>query len=268
MAKTKVSLYDPVAANNTDINSINIAEGMAPSDVNNAIRELMAEIKQFQAGTAGDNLTVGGNLIVTGTSTLNGVAASTIVNTPAGNIAATTVQAALNELDAEKAKIGVNSDITSLTGLTTPLSVAQGGTGNTTGTASTVTTVTQANLAGAVAPSTSGNVLTSNGTTWISAAAGGLGIGQTWQNLTASRVMGTTYTNSTGKPIAVLVTTNTAGLTDTYAQVQITVDGLILGINYATSRGVSIQAAIFAIIPAGLTYSASGSGLNRWSELR
>lgn len=67
MAKTKISLYDPVAANNTDINSINIAEGMAPSDVNNAIRELMAEIKQFQAGSASDPLSVGGALTLLNT---------------------------------------------------------------------------------------------------------------------------------------------------------------------------------------------------------
>lgn len=67
MAKTKVSLYDPVAANNTDINSINIAEGMAPSDVNNAIRELMAEIKQFQTGSASDPLSVGGALTLLNT---------------------------------------------------------------------------------------------------------------------------------------------------------------------------------------------------------
>ena len=44
-----------------------------------------------------------------------------------------------------------------------------GSSGSTTGNAATVTTVTQANIAGAVTPSTSGNVLTSNGTAWTSA---------------------------------------------------------------------------------------------------
>jgi len=44
--------------------------------------------------------------------------ASAVANTPAGNIAATNVQAAINELDTEKAKSGANSDITSLSGLT------------------------------------------------------------------------------------------------------------------------------------------------------
>jgi len=51
MAKTKISQYDATAANNTDIDSINIAEGMAPSNVNNAIRELMAHLKDMDAGT-------------------------------------------------------------------------------------------------------------------------------------------------------------------------------------------------------------------------
>ena len=72
MAKTKISQFDSNPANNTDIDGINIAEGMAPGLVNNAIRELMAQLKDFQAGTAGDNFTVGGNLAVTGTSALTG----------------------------------------------------------------------------------------------------------------------------------------------------------------------------------------------------
>lgn len=44
--------------------------------------------------------------------------ATDLPNTPAGNIAATTVQAAINELDNEKAKVGANSDITSMTAVT------------------------------------------------------------------------------------------------------------------------------------------------------
>jgi hypothetical protein len=72
MAKIKVSQYDSIAANNTDINSINIAEGMAPSDVNNAIRELMAELKNFLAGTSGDTLpiTAGGTGQITSDAAL------------------------------------------------------------------------------------------------------------------------------------------------------------------------------------------------------
>ena len=71
MAKNKISDFDAIPANNTDIGGINIDEGMLPSNVNNAIRELMSQIKDFQAGTESDNLTVGGNLTVTGLGTFN-----------------------------------------------------------------------------------------------------------------------------------------------------------------------------------------------------
>jgi len=74
MAKNKISEFSTTAANNTDIGGINIAEGCAPSGINNAIRELMAQLKDQQAGTDGDNFAIGGNLSVTGTTTLTGAA--------------------------------------------------------------------------------------------------------------------------------------------------------------------------------------------------
>ena len=54
MAKTKISEYSATAASNTDIDSINLSEGvMVPSDLNNAIREQMAHLKDFSDGTTG-----------------------------------------------------------------------------------------------------------------------------------------------------------------------------------------------------------------------
>jgi hypothetical protein len=72
MAKNKISEFSATAANNTDITNINIAEGCSPANVNNSIRSLMALLKDQQDGTSGDPFTVGGNLSVTGTSTLTG----------------------------------------------------------------------------------------------------------------------------------------------------------------------------------------------------
>jgi hypothetical protein len=174
MAKTKISEYSATPADNTDISNINIAEGCSPANVNNAIRSLMSQIKDLQAGTSGDTipLTAGGT----------------------GSTTASTARTALGA-----AKLGANSDITSLTactvitGLTTPLTTAQGGTGtssttfanlttNVTGTlpvtngGTGLTTLTANNVMlgngtstpSFVAPSTSGNVLVSNGTTWTS----------------------------------------------------------------------------------------------------
>jgi hypothetical protein len=73
MAKNKISEWSSTPASNTDVGGINIAEGMAPSDVNNAMREMMAQIKDQQAGLDGDNFTVGGNLTVNGTTTIGAI---------------------------------------------------------------------------------------------------------------------------------------------------------------------------------------------------
>jgi hypothetical protein len=77
MAKNKVSEWSSTAASNTDVGGIDIAEGCAPSGINNAIRELMAQVKDMQTGSDADNYVVGGNLSVTGATTLTGAATAT-----------------------------------------------------------------------------------------------------------------------------------------------------------------------------------------------
>jgi hypothetical protein len=57
MPKNKLSEYSSTAGDNTDIGGINIAEGMAPSDVNNAMREQMSQLKDFIDGSSGDTIT-------------------------------------------------------------------------------------------------------------------------------------------------------------------------------------------------------------------
>lgn len=75
MAKNKISEYSSTAANNTDIGGINIAEGCAPSGINNAIRELMAQLKDQQTGTDSDNFTVGGAFTCTGAAVFSSTVA-------------------------------------------------------------------------------------------------------------------------------------------------------------------------------------------------
>jgi hypothetical protein len=77
MAKTKISEYSATSADNTDISNINIAEGCSPANVNNAIRTLMAQLKDQQAGTSGDPFTVAGTLTASGTLTSSGTLAVT-----------------------------------------------------------------------------------------------------------------------------------------------------------------------------------------------
>jgi hypothetical protein len=128
MPKNKVSEYSPTASNNTDIGGINIAEGCAPSGINNAIRELMAQLKDMQSGTDGDSFTVGGDLLVSGsTSTftnnviLGSASTSSVtlnaatVSTPNGvNFDANTlvIDAANNRVGVKTASPAVSLDVT------------------------------------------------------------------------------------------------------------------------------------------------------------
>jgi len=93
----------------------------------------------------------------------------------------------------------------------------------------------------------------------------GLGVNQTWQS--PARAIGTTYTNSTGKPITVAITyTCSSGAT---------VQGLI--INTATVYAASVEtlgsaSGFSLIVPDGATYvtttNAGTLTLVSWAELR
>ncbi len=83
MAKTKISEWSSTPASNSDIDGINLAEGMLPSDVNNALREMMSQIKNQQAGLDGDSFTVDGSLI------LNGATSGATTFAPADTVTAT-----------------------------------------------------------------------------------------------------------------------------------------------------------------------------------
>ncbi len=107
----------------------------------------------------------------------------------------------------------------------------------------------------------SGNPPSVNGSgTWSSwHAVTGLGTaGQSWSDLTGSRANNTTYTNTTGRPIAINIAKSANGAGNLY------VNGSNMGYYYANSNDFSL----FAIVPAGATYQAAFSGIARWSELR
>lgn len=113
MSKTKISEYSSTAADNTDIGGINIGEGMAPSDVNNAMREQMSQLKEFLDGSSGDTITTAkivattatilSGASVTGTATFNSavVMSSTlsVANTATmGVITGSTISGSANTL--------------------------------------------------------------------------------------------------------------------------------------------------------------------------
>jgi microcystin-dependent protein len=74
MAKNRVSEWDVVSDNNLDIKGINISDNMPPSFVNDAMREMMAQIKQWQSGLYEEPLTIKGDLDIQGGMTLDSAA--------------------------------------------------------------------------------------------------------------------------------------------------------------------------------------------------
>lgn len=97
------------------------------------------------------------------------------------------------------------------------------------------------------------------------AAMQSLGVGQTWQGVTGSRAINTTYTNTTGRTIVVSI----ACVLNNGGTVRINVNGVSAA--YTTNgQTQSNTTGISAIVPPGATYNATvGSGsLNEWQELR
>ena len=92
-------------------------------------------------------------------------------------------------------------------------------------------------------------------------ATNSLGFSQSWQSVT--RVIGTTYYNTTGRPILAMV--NTGSVSN--AAISFTVNGQSLP-GFAIGSSVVSNVAQLAFIPVGASYSASGSSLGSWYELR
>lgn len=122
-------------------------------------------------------------------------------------------------------------------------------------------------------PAVNGTLVTTGDTgsvsqTMLATAVVPVGVGQTWQNVLASRAFGTTYTNSTGRPIMVSVsasTLNTASWT-------VTVAGVTIGYNAGSGASAYAPVTNTFIVPAGATYvvaiSAGSPTLSYWAELR
>jgi hypothetical protein len=164
MAKTKVSQWSATPANNTDIANIDIAEGCAPSGINNAIREIMAQVKDMQTGADGDDFNVGGDLYVADDAT---IADTLIVQN------ATIINGTLRTDGMHFALGGVTGNVTgnvsgTSANVTGTVAVANGGTGLTTLTANNLMLGNGTSSPTFISPDTNKNILESDGTTWAS----------------------------------------------------------------------------------------------------
>ena len=274
MAKNKISEWSATASNNTDVGGIDIAEGCAPSGINNAIREMMAQIKDQQSGTDADNFTVGGNLSVTGTSTFTGGvtigALSTTGNTTLGDTSgdlltltgtAISIPNNLNidsntlYVDATNNRVGVGktnpATALDVTGTVTATAFAGALTGAVTGNVT-------GNVTGDVTGNVTGNVTgssgscTGNAATATNVAYSGLtGTVPTWNQDTTGTAANATYATSAGSA-------TTAGAC-TGNSATATLATTATALSTATGSAPSYAARAYANINAGTVVNITGS---------
>ena len=103
-----------------------------------------------------------------------------------------------------------------------------------------------------------------DGTAGITYPAGSVGTvaapgdAQTWQTVT--RISGTTYTNSTGKPIMVNAYDSYSGNQTGYQTLQISVGGVTVATNRQYLTAENGSCFVSAIVPSGNSYIVSISG--------
>jgi len=178
MSKTTVADWSTTASSNTDVGGISIAEGMLPSAVNNAMREMMAQIKAGVPYLSSTSVVMPGSTAALVADADDGATLGTtavqwsdlflasggVINWANGDV---TITHSSNLLAFAGASSGYTFDV--------PIGVASGGTGSSSLTANNVLLGNGTSALQVVAPGTSGNVLTSNGTTWASTAPPAIG---------------------------------------------------------------------------------------------
>jgi len=194
MPKVKISEYSATANSNTDVASINIDEGCAPSGINNAIRAVMGHLKDFQQGTNGDpfNGPVNGTLGATTAST----AVVTTLNSTDATDASSTTAAAMKTAGglgvAKKMFVGLDANIYGLT-------VGRGA-----GAVSTNTAVGASALAGSNSGTGQNTAIGSNALVTNTTGANNTSVGYVslFSNTTGTRNtatgVGALYSNTTG----------------------------------------------------------------------
>lgn len=215
------------------------------------------------AVSAAGYLTANQVITLFGAATGSGATAIPVTLVATGVGAGTYTKVTVN--GAGQATAGGAINATDITGaLVTPLPVANGGSGAVTLTNHGVLLGSAASPMRALAPNTAGFQLTD----------GGAGVDPSWAapffsidsgNLSATRVLGTTYTNSSGRPmwVEVLVTATSINTT-----LLLTIDGR--GRSQIGQAANGIGMSVNGIVPAGKTYVASmssgSSNLVTWEE--
>lgn len=100
-----------------------------------------------------------------------------------------------------------------------------------------------------------------------------IGVGQTWQDVSTSRTIDISYTNTTGRPIVVSVSLQNTSSGSLTLGIRATVNGVTVADQSVYTNGPSFNCNASFIVPAGGVYQISKYGSHTvntsyWSELR
>ena len=94
------------------------------------------------------------------------------------------------------------------------------------------------------------------------------GLGQTWRDVTASRAMATTYANTTGRPISVVIAGNPSNLPE---RLILTIGGVVVWNQNIDGENTDTNVVVSGVVPPASSYFVTTDGSNttisRWVEL-
>jgi hypothetical protein len=256
----------------------NFYAGLSGTSGNFSVNGVLSATNVSATNVSATNITASANLssanaifsaTVTAPTPANGTNTTQVATTAFVNSAVTIATGSLGTMSSQNAN-AVTITGGSITGIT-DITVADGGTGRSTLTANNVILGNGTSAVNFVAPSTSGNFLVSNGSSWASttlASSGaklGLAItGEVWNDVTGSRSFNTSYTNNLAYPIAVTARTTCSGA----SYVQFIVNGVTISNFNWQFNGCGSFGGGFVIVPPGQTYQLnSGQSVDFWREL-
>lgn len=266
--KVATTAYVDDAAGGTQIQPISASVGSSALTISASLLSLEFRDTTLGSGTVTKVTGTPSNLVISSGSTLGTISAiQSYIAILAMNNAGTIELAAVNMSG------GVDLSETGVISTT-----AEGGAGGADSSTVIYSTTARTNLAYRVIGVIRSTQATAG--TWATApsliqGAGGnaltamssLGYGQTWQDVSASRSLGTTYYNTTGKPIFILFTADYGGSGSLTAYVNSAQIGLVTIV--VTNQ---VRPSMSFIVPPGMNYYITTStgplGFVQWTELR
>ena len=283
MSKDSWKDYSTTASSNTDLGGISSQGTSAASNIDNLFREMMAQIADVVTGAefVYDTMTWCDPADETKAFRFDGVGITT------GNTRVLTIPDATGTVvlaDATQTLTNKTYDAPSFTGAiglpANSVSFAaldQVGAmrllGNATGSAANVAEVTILDEDDMDTDSASAIPTQQSVKAYVDAS--GIGVGQTWQDVSGSRAVGTAYQNTTGKPIMVMLSLDVSS--GRYAS-QVSATGAFAGEEITFSKVPSSGTATFTltgqsfVVPSGTYYRVVEEDatvtIRYWTELR